>query len=148
MLITRYNPSREIQEFRRGFDEFNSFLDNFLSDNSAFSDVNFMPSVNTREGKHAYHVELDLPGIKKEDIHVDIKDNSIVISGERKVREEVNADDYYKIESQYGSFERSFSLPENADVENIHAESKDGVLEVVIPKLNNEEVKPKTIEIK
>ncbi len=148
MLITRYNPSREIQEFRRGFDEFNSFLDNFLSDNSAFNDVNFMPSVNTREGKHAYHVELDLPGIKKEDIHVDIKDNSIVISGERKVREEVNADDYYKIESQYGSFERSFSLPENADVENVHAESKDGVLEVVIPKLNNEEVKPKTIEIK
>ena len=57
-------------------------------------------------------------------------------------------EDYYKVESSYGKFERSFTLPENVDVENIHAESEDGVLEVVIPKLTKSENKSKKIEIK
>lgn len=148
MYVTRYNPAREIKEFRRGFDNFNSFLDHFIEKSSTIKNSDFTPSVNTREGEHAYHVELDLPGIKKEDINVDVNDNIVTISGERKSKEEVKEDEYYKIESSYGKFERSFTLPENVDVENIHAESQDGVLEVVIPKLEKVEKKPKKIEIK
>lgn len=148
MYVTRYNPAREIQEFRRGFDSFNTFLDNFVEKRSTISNTDFVPTVNTREGEHAYHVELDLPGIKKEDIDVDVKDNVVTISGERKTKKEVKEEDYYKVESSYGKFERSFTLPENVDVENIHAESQDGVLEVVIPKLKKEEKKAKKIEIK
>jgi HSP20 family protein len=148
MLITQYNPSNEIQEFRRGFNSLNSLLETFLADTGSFNTENIIPAVNTREGKHAYHIELDLPGIEKKDISVDVKDNSVVISGERKTNDKVKKEDYYKIESQYGYFERSFSLPKNVDVENIHAESKDGVLEVVIPKLESVEDKPKKIEIK
>jgi len=60
----------------------------------------------------------------------------------------VKEEDYYKVESAYGKFSRSFTLPEKVDVENIHAESKDGVLEVIIPKLKEEEKKPKKIEIR
>lgn len=148
MFVTRYNPAKELQEFRRGFENLNSLLDNFMGTKANHLNADFVPSVNTREGENAYHVELDLPGIKKEDIDVDIKDNVITISGERKTKEEIEEDDYYRVESSYGRFERSFTLPENVDVENIHAESQDGVLEVIIPKMEKPEDKPKKIEIK
>ncbi len=148
MFVTRYNPAKELNEFRRGFENLNSFLDNFVKTEGSLVNSDFKPSVNTREGESAYHVEVDLPGVKKEDISVDVKDNVITISGERKTKEEVEEDDYYKVESSYGKFERSFTLPENVDTENIHAESQDGVLEVIIPKLEKPEDKPKKIEIK
>ncbi len=148
MYVTRYNPAKEIQEFRRGFESFNSFLDNFVDRKVSVNSMDFTPSVNTREGKHAYHVEVDLPGMKKEDINIDVKDNIITISGERKSKEETKEDEYYKIESSYGKFERSFTLPENVDIENIHAQAENGVLEVVIPKLNKQESEHKKIEIK
>jgi len=148
MHVTRYNPAREIKDFRRGFDNFNSFLDNFIEKRPIIKNSDFTPSVNTREGEDGYYVELDLPGIKKEDINIDVNDNVVTISGERKTKKEVEEDDYYKIESNYGKFERSFALPDNVDTDNIHAQSQDGVLEVVIPKLKKVEKKPKKIEIK
>jgi HSP20 family protein len=145
MLVTKYNPYNEA---RRSFDLFNTLMQTLdpVREESVIS--SFIPNVNTREGEYAYHVELDLPGIKKEDIEITTEDNVLTISGERKMKEEVKEDDYYKVESAYGKFSRSFTLPEKIDVENIHAESKDGVLEVVIPKLREEEIKPKKIEIK
>ena len=135
MYVTKYSPSKELEEFRKGFKHFDSFLDNFIENRGSLIKTDFTPSVNTREGEHAYHVEVDLPGVKKSDIDVDVKDNVVTISGERKTKEEVKEEDYYKVESSYGKFERSFTLPDDVDVENIHAESEDGVLEVVIPKL-------------
>ena len=150
MLVTKYNPNLQLNQFRRGFDLLNSMLDRFETD-SVPSQVSgdFAPAINTREGEFAYHVEVDLPGMKKEDINIEIKENTLVISGERKIKKELKEGDYYKIESSFGSFSRSFSLPENADVENIHAQSEDGVLEVVIPKLEEkEDDKVKKIEIK
>jgi HSP20 family protein len=107
----------------------------------------FTPAVNTREGEYAYHLELDLPGVKKEDIKVDIEDNKLVISGEKKLKEEMKEENYYKVESYYGEFKRSFALPEEADIENIHAESEDGVLQVTIPKLEKKDIE-KTKRIK
>ena len=146
MLVTRYNPN--MREFRRGFDLLNSMLDNFTQEENSTLKFDFSPAVNTREGEFAYHVEIDLPGMKKEDISISLEDKTLVISGERKLKEELKEDDYYKIESAFGKFSRSFTLPENVDAENIHAEAKDGVLEVVIPKLKEEVQKVKKIEIK
>ena len=97
MYVTKYNPTKELQEFRRGFKYFDSFLDNFLENKGSLSKTDFSPTVNTREGEHAYHVEVDLPGVKKEDIHVDIKENVLTISGERKTKKEIQEADYYKI---------------------------------------------------
>ncbi len=148
MYITKYSPTKELDEFRKGFKHFDSFLDNFIENRGSLVKTDFTPSVNTREGEHAYHVEVDLPGVNKENINVDVKDNIVTISGERKTKKEVKEEDYYKVESSYGKFERSFTLPENVDVENIHAESEDGVLEVVIPKLQEVEKQSKKIEIK
>ena len=149
MLVTRYNPNMNINEFRRGFNLINSMLDD-LGQYKTLSNTNkFTPSINTREGEFAYHIEVDLPGVSKENINVQIEDGSLVISGERKINKEVKEENYYKIESSFGSFSRSFSLPKEADIENIHAESKDGVLEVVVPKLQSAIVdKVKKVEIK
>jgi HSP20 family protein len=144
MLVTRYNPYGT----RRSLGVVNQLLnqlDGFQEEGVISS---FVPVVNTREGEYAYHVELDLPGIKKEDIEITTEDNILTISGERKYKDEAKEDEYYKIESVYGKFSRSFTLPEKIDVEHIHAESNDGVLEVIIPKLKEEESKPKKIEIK
>jgi len=145
MLVTRYNP---INDIRRSFDLFNSIVNSVETSRDENSLVAFVPAVNTREGEYAYHVEVDLPGIKKEDIDIDVENNVLTISGERKIKKEVKEDDYYKIESSYGKFSRSFTLPEKVDTENIHAESKNGVLEVVVPKLKEEEKKAKKIKVK
>jgi HSP20 family protein len=96
----------------------------------------FIPVVNTREGDSSFYIDVDLPGVKKDDIKVDLEKNVLTISGERKTKEEVKEEDYYKVETSFGKFSRSFTLPDNADVENIEAKSIDGVLELVIPKLD------------
>jgi HSP20 family protein len=146
MYVTRYsNPYREI---RRGFELMNSLLNSIETAKEENVVGDFVPAVNTREEENAYVIELDVPGIKKEDIEITTEDNILTISGERKYNDGVNEDDYYKIESVYGKFARSFTLPEKVDVENINATTKDGVLEVVIPKLETAENKPKKIEIK
>jgi len=147
MLVKRYTPYNEL-DFRKGFDVLNSLINNFEGTHDENTIAAFVPVVNTREGEYAYHIELDLPGIKKEDIDITTEDNVLTISGERKIKEEVKEEDYYKVESRYGKFSRSFTLPEDIDIENIHAESADGVLEVIIPKKEDEAKKPRKIEIK
>jgi HSP20 family protein len=147
MIVTRYNPNSKAG-VRQGYNVVNRILNQLDEMKGEGTLSSFVPSVNTREGESAYHVEIDLPGIKKEDIEITTEDNTLTISGERKLREEEKEDDYYRVESAYGKFSRSFTLPEKVDVENIHAESHDGVLEVIIPKLKEEDTKPKKIEIK
>ena len=149
MLVTRYNPNMQMKDFRKGFDLLNSMLDTMNEKRVISDEYDFTPSINTREGEFAYHIEVDLPGVKKEDISVSVEDNTLIISGERAYKEELKEENYYKVESRFGKFSRTFTLPEEADVEQIHAESTDGVLEVVVPKLESAKVdKVKKIEIK
>jgi HSP20 family protein len=143
MFLTKCSPFDEFKDFSS---RFNSLLSEF--DNRKYSLSGFTPVVNTREGEFAYHVDVDLPGVKKDDIKISVKDNMLTISGERKEKKEVKEEDYHRVETSFGKFERSFTLPEGADGENITASSKDGVLEVVIPKLKSESKKVKKIEVK
>ena len=143
MFLTKYSP---LGEFRNFSSRFNSLLSEFENKESTLG--GFTPVVNTREGEFAYHVDVDLPGVKKEDIKIDVKDNVLTISGERHHKEELKEDDYHRIETSFGKFERSFTLPNGSDTENITASNKDGVLEVVIPKLKSETEKSKKIEVK
>lgn len=143
MFLTKYRPFNELRDFNS---RFNSFLSEFESEK--FPLVGFTPAVNTREGEYAYHVDADLPGVKKEDIKIDVKDNMLTISGERHHKKEVKEGDYHRIDTSFGKFERSFTLPKGADTENITASNTDGVLEVVIPKLKSEAEKSKKIEVK
>jgi len=147
MLVTRYtNPTRQT----RRYDLFNEFLNSFnsvIEQEEPQEVFDFIPSVNTREGKEAYHIDVDLPGVKKEDVEISVDKNILTIKGKRETRSEVKEDDYYRVESAYGTFQRSFTLPEKVDVENIRAASEDGVLEIIIPKLKVLKDTTKKIEI-
>jgi len=137
MLVTR----------DRRYDLFNEFFKQFEQEDSR-EVFDFTPDVNTREGDDAYYIDVDLPGVKKEDVEISVDKNILTIKGERDIRDEVKEEDYYRVESAYGTFSRSFRLPEKVDVENIEAKSEDGVLEIVIPKLKVLKDSTKKIEIK
>ena len=138
MLLTKFDPFKQLKEIEKN-------LYTQVGNNEGVTA--FVPTVNTREGEFAYHVDVDLPGVKKEDIKVDLNKGILTISGERKTKEEVKQEDYYKIETYFGKFSRSFTLPDNVDIENIEAKSDNGVLEIVMPKLKDD-VSKKSIEIK
>jgi len=147
MNITRFDPFREFQNMQKTFEMMNRLF-NVPEKGAEAPAVDFVPAVNTREADDAYYIEVDLPGVKKEDISIDVKDNVLTISGERKVEEERKEDEFYRVESFYGKFERSFTLPEDVDADKIEAEAKDGVLTVKIPKAQSVDKAPKKIEIK
>jgi HSP20 family protein len=145
MLVKRYEPFNDI---RRSFDLVNQIINSVERGGETNSNiVDFIPKVNTREGKDAYHIEVELPGIKKEDVDVKVDGNLLTISGERKFRDGLKEEDYHKIESRYGTFSRSFTLPEKVDVAKINAKSDNGIIEIIIPKLTID-TSSKKIEIK
>jgi HSP20 family protein len=106
----------------------------------------FRPSVDIVEEEKAYLVKADLAGMKPEDIKIEVKNNVLTVSGERKLeKKEEGEDGYRRIEREYGSFTRSFTLPETAEGDNIDASYKDGVLTVTIPK--RAEPEPRQIKV-
>jgi len=94
----------------------------------------------------SFHLEVDLPGVTKEDIDISIEDGMLRVSALRKYRNELTRDNYYLCESAYGKFERRYVLPENVDAEKVSASFTDGRLEIELQK--NEKAKPRTISIK
>ena len=107
--------------------------------------VEWSPSADISETDKEYMVRADLPGMKKEDVKVTFADGVLTIQGERKQHKEENTEKFHRVENYYGSFSRSFSLPDNIRAEAIRCEAKDGVLSVHIPKA--EQKKPKEISI-
>jgi HSP20 family protein len=130
-----------IQRFGGLMDEFmpqnfSSMLDRFFQDsvNQRQRMADFNPSVDTCETESGYEIDLTLPGLKKEDIRIELQEGRLTVSGERKFRNEHNNKRYHVVESQYGSFSRSFQLPNNIDPAAIHAEFQDGILRLTVPK--------------
>ncbi|KRT66044.1 MAG: Heat shock protein Hsp20 [Candidatus Dadabacteria bacterium CSP1-2] len=103
------------------------------------------PAVDIYETNDSFVVSADLPGLNKDEIQIDLKDNTLTLKGEKKFEEKVSKDNYIRVERAYGSFVRSFTLPQNVDPEKIKAKYKEGVLEITIPK--KEEAKPKQIKV-
>ncbi|MBA5871326.1 MAG: Hsp20 family protein [Nitrospira sp. CR2.1] len=112
----------------------------------AISTAEWAPLVDITEDEKEYLIKAELPEIKKEDVKLTMQDNVLAISGERKYEKEEKDKKYHRVERAYGSFLRSFTLPEDADGSRVAAEYKDGVLKVHLPK--SEKVKPKSIEVK
>lgn len=104
------------------------------------------PQVDISEDEKTYVVKADLPEMKKEDVKVTVENDVLSISGERKTEKEEKKKKFYRIERSYGTFLRTFTLPENADSTKIAAEFKDGVLKVQLPK--SAAAKPKPVEVK
>jgi HSP20 family protein len=113
---------------------------------SATPELTFNPAFEVKETKEGYSFKADLPGLAEKDIEVTRTGNRLVIGGKREAEREEKGDTYYTFERTYGSFQRAFTLPDGIDAEHINAELKDGVLNVLVPKLP--EAQPKKIEIK
>lgn len=106
----------------------------------------FMPSFEVKETKDAYVFKADMPGVKESDLEVSVTGNRLQISGKRDSEKEEKSDHFYTYERSYGSFTRSFGLPEGANTEQLRAELKDGVLTLTLPK--KADAQTKKIEIK
>jgi len=105
----------------------------------------FAPSFDVKENKEGYVFRADLPGVKEEDLEIALTGNHLTISGKREQEKHEQGDTYYASERSYGSFSRAFTLPDGTDVENVKAELKNGVLQLVVPK--KPEVQPRKIAI-
>lgn len=104
------------------------------------------PALDLRETEDSFIIEADMPGMKREDVDIEVMDDVVTITGERKVEGEGKKDGYHHVERSYGSFRRSFSVPGGIRGDKANAEFKDGVLRVTLPK--KKEVKPKAIKVK
>ena len=93
-----------------------------------------------------FHLEVDLPGVKKEDVEIRVEGNVLIVSAERRMKNEVNKEDYYLLESSFGRIERFYTLPDEIDRDKINAQHNNGRL--IINLVKNESSKPKRIEIK
>ena len=105
----------------------------------------FVPEFEVLERKDAYVFRADLPGVKQDDLEIHLTENRLTVAGKREAEERKEGERYYAYERTYGTFTRSFSLPEGVDAEHVRAELKDGVLSLVVPK--KPEVQPKKIQI-
>lgn len=99
--------------------------------------ASYAPRMNIQESANSYHIEAELPGVKKEDVQVVLKDDHLVISGEKKSIKEDQKDQYRRIERSHGSFYRTVSIPRDVDRDKITAELVDGVLRVDIVKIKD-----------
>jgi len=109
--------------------------------------ASYLPFSNiAKKEDSTFHLEVDLPGVKKEDIDIKIEDNILVVSAVRKYQNELTKDDYYICESSFGKIERRYSLPDSIDTNKVDAKLEDGRLEIELEK--TKKAKPKSISIK
>jgi HSP20 family protein len=106
----------------------------------------WVPAVDVEETEKNYIFRAETPGLKKEDVKISVKDNVLTLSGEKKLEERQESRTYHRVERVSGSFQRTYSITEPIQADQISASYKDGLLEIVVPKA--EEIKPKEIEIK
>lgn len=127
---------------------FEDMFQNFGRGSSAFGSVAFTPQLDISEDEHAFHVEVELPGVKEDDITLEMRDGSLVIRGEKKLeKDEKDKKGFHVVERSYGSFLRSVPLGFDIEPEAVEAVFKKGVLTVSVPKPAEEDLKPKRIDI-
>lgn len=127
---------------------FNDLFDDFFGGSSLSGVLSSKaPAVNVSEDKDSYHVELAAPGLKKEDFKLNVEDNVLSIAVEKKEEKNEKEKGYTRREFNYSNFSRSFTLPETVNIEGIQAVYKDGVLEINLPKKEEEKTKNRVIEI-
>ncbi|HEX8161876.1 MAG TPA: Hsp20/alpha crystallin family protein [Pyrinomonadaceae bacterium] len=145
MSITRYDPFRDLRSLQ---DEVNRLFSTNLGrgfGDEGLSRGAWMPSVDIFENKDSIVLEAELPGMNREDFELTVENNVLTLRGERRFEKKDEADNYHRVERAYGSFTRSFTLPQTVSPENAAAEYKNGVLRVTLQK--REEVKARRIEI-
>jgi len=146
MTLMKWNPFEGLTSIQ---DEIDSMFNQRLGLKNAKADLlnsNWVPAVNIHEDNENYFFDVESPGMDRDDFDVNIENHVLSIKGEKKREEKKKEKNYYREEISYGSFMRSFSLPELADSSKVNAEYDNGVLKLKISK--RETVKPKKVEIK
>lgn len=132
----REKPARTWPETESIFDR---FLEDFYSDHASFPSLSrerfgdAIPSVDVLEKNGSLIFKVELPGMDENDIQLHLEGNMLTIKGERKLEKEEDRKDYHRMESFYGSFARSFTLPDTVDVDKVKAEYKNGILQIMVP---------------
>jgi HSP20 family protein len=153
MSLTRWYPARELAAWPSDLfgiqREMNRMFNSFFGRNSQDEDsvlASWAPAVDISERDDQYLVKVELPGVNKDDVKITLESNMLTIRGEKKEEKDEKKENYHRVERNYGSFQRSFTLPTAVKNDKIDASYKDGVLIIALPKA--EEAKPKQIEVK
>ena len=141
-MLTRWDPWRELARMQ---EDLGRVFDDRWTVRSSES-VGWTPAVDIYEDEEALTLRFELAGVEPKDVDIRFENGTLTLQGERKLELEDRRDNYHRIERQYGSFTRGFSLPATVDAEKIKAESRNGVLVVTLPK--KAEAKPKSIQVK
>jgi len=141
-MLTRWDPWRDLQRLQ---DEVGRVFDDRLMPRTGES-VGWTPKVDIFEDEEGVSLRFELAGVDPKDVDIRFENGVLTLRGERKMEKEEKKENYHRVELSYGTFTRSFSLPGTIDAEKIKAESKHGVLTVLLPK--KPEAKPKSIQVK
>jgi HSP20 family protein len=147
-LLTRWEPVREFSSLQDRLNRMNRlFRESYSPENpeEALTTTNFAPPVDIYEDEHNISLRMEVPGIDENDIDVRIEGNTLTVHGERKLEKDEKEENYRRIERQYGSFTRSFTLPNSVDPSQVSAHYDKGVLKVSLAK--KAEAKPKQIKV-
>ncbi len=140
-MMTRWEPFRDLMRLQ---DEMSRLFDEHGYRNS--ESVGWTPACDIYEDEESVTLRFDLAGVEPKDVDIRFENGVLTLRGERKLDKEEKRDNYHRIERSYGTFTRSFTLPGTLDAEKIHAESRNGVLAITLPK--RAEAKPRSIQVK
>ena len=142
--ITRIDPFRELATLQ---DRFNSLFENFAeaSGTEQLARGTFVPAVDVYEDEHNLVLKLEIPGVNEDDLNVSLENQTLTVSGERKFEKEEKEENFHRIERRFGSFTRTFRLPNTVDTEKVEAGYDKGILKITLGK--RAEAKPKQIKV-
>ena len=144
--LAKWNPFRELETFQNRLTTLFGRPLLRTDGDETFGVTEWAPLVDVTEDEKEYLIEAELPEMKKEEVKVTVEDGTLRIAGERKFEKEEKGKRYHRVERAYGTFERTFALPEGTTADKLTADYKDGVLMVHLPK--SEVAKPKPVEVK
>ena len=146
MALVKWDPFRDVEKLQNRINRM--FEDSFgrscdLDDEMSL--CAWRPAVDIFKTENGIALSAELPGVSKENVSVEVKENILTLKGERLANQKIKEENYYRRERSYGKFQRAFTLPADVDSDKIKAEFKDGLLKIEVPK--PEEHKPKTVTI-
>lgn len=146
MNLIKWDPFRELEDVSNRLNRiFGRSTARAESGQEMLAVADWSPSIDISETDAAYLIKAEIPGVKKEDVKVTIQDGMLTIQGERKMEKEEKGKKFHRVERSYGSFVRSFRIPDNANENSVKAEFKDGMLNVTLAK--SAKAKAKSIDV-
>jgi HSP20 family protein len=145
MAITRWDPFRDMFALQNRMNSLFQEFNRGQGETDAITTAAFVPAVDIYEDEHKIVLKLEVPGMKQEELDIRLENNVLAVRGERKFEKEEKEENFHRIERRYGSFYRSFTVPNTVNTENIKADYEAGVLRIALEK--RAEAKPKQIKV-